>query len=389
MRYWILLLLLSCSLSTALRADGIEFFQGTWDEALAFAESEGKIIFVDAYTVWCGPCKRMAKNVFPLPEVGEYYNAHMVSVKLDMDKAPGKKWRQKYPVSAYPTLYYISPEGEVLLKVKGAKQAADFLKLGKTAVSKYDGSASYKKKYDAGDRSYETIYNYVRTLNKANKSSLKIANDYLKTQNDLTTPENLRFLLEAAVQADSRIFTMMEEHKSALIKLVGKESYEEHVEKACIKTVQRAIDYETPSLIADAEAAMKRNIPDKAQAFSTKSHMEYAREMNDEEVYLKNTKVYYKKYAQESPKLMSTLAKEIMEEFPSNKELMGIAEKSAAGALDKDESLTNYYVYATVMHRNGKNEKAVAVLEKGIKFGRENSQNTKILETLKSKIQNT
>ncbi|MDX1666390.1 MAG: thioredoxin family protein, partial [Saprospiraceae bacterium] len=45
--------------SSALTAQGIAFFEGTWKEALAAAKEQEKVIFVDAYTTWCGPCKVM------------------------------------------------------------------------------------------------------------------------------------------------------------------------------------------------------------------------------------------------------------------------------------------------------------------------------------------
>jgi thiol:disulfide interchange protein len=44
--------------------DGIQFFGGSWDEAIETAKKEHKLIFMDAYAEWCGPCKRMAKEVF-------------------------------------------------------------------------------------------------------------------------------------------------------------------------------------------------------------------------------------------------------------------------------------------------------------------------------------
>ncbi len=39
-----------------INAQGIEFFKGTWEEALAEAKKQDKILFVDAYAKWCGPC---------------------------------------------------------------------------------------------------------------------------------------------------------------------------------------------------------------------------------------------------------------------------------------------------------------------------------------------
>ena len=46
----------------------MNFFEGSFEEALEEAKIQDKLIFVDAFTTWCGPCKRMKKNVFPEPK---------------------------------------------------------------------------------------------------------------------------------------------------------------------------------------------------------------------------------------------------------------------------------------------------------------------------------
>ena len=65
-------------------AQGIEFFHGSFQEAKELAARENKIIFVDAYTTWCGPCKRMAKMVFPQAVVGDYFNANLLCQDFDV-----------------------------------------------------------------------------------------------------------------------------------------------------------------------------------------------------------------------------------------------------------------------------------------------------------------
>ncbi|MDX1410168.1 MAG: thioredoxin domain-containing protein, partial [Saprospiraceae bacterium] len=45
-------------------AQGIDFRHEGWEEIKADAARQDKIIFVDAYTTWCGPCKWMSAEVF-------------------------------------------------------------------------------------------------------------------------------------------------------------------------------------------------------------------------------------------------------------------------------------------------------------------------------------
>jgi thiol:disulfide interchange protein len=121
-------------MGTRAMGQGIEFFHGTWAEALAKSRAEGKPIFVDAYTDWCGPCKWMSANIFTKPEVGAYFNSNFINVKLDMEKGEGPTFARNYKVMAYPTLLFMDSVGNVKLRQQGAPQTADVLiGLGKTA----------------------------------------------------------------------------------------------------------------------------------------------------------------------------------------------------------------------------------------------------------------
>jgi thiol:disulfide interchange protein len=63
----------------------IKFESGTWSQIKAKAKAENKLIFLDAYTTWCGPCKWMARNVFTNDTVAQFYNATFVNAKIDME----------------------------------------------------------------------------------------------------------------------------------------------------------------------------------------------------------------------------------------------------------------------------------------------------------------
>ena len=64
-------------------AQGVDFKELTMQEALALAGKEKKMIFIDFYTTWCGPCKMMSSEVFTLEQVWTYFNRVFVNMKVD------------------------------------------------------------------------------------------------------------------------------------------------------------------------------------------------------------------------------------------------------------------------------------------------------------------
>ncbi len=117
-------------------SQGIKFYQGTWQEALREAKSKDKLIFVDCYTTWCGPCKAMSKRVFTKEDVGTYFNDNFINLKLDMEKGEGKSFAKKYKIRAYPTMLFIDKSGKVVHEVVGYHKARPLLREAKAASSK-------------------------------------------------------------------------------------------------------------------------------------------------------------------------------------------------------------------------------------------------------------
>lgn len=138
MKNILLIIVIAISSVWELKAQGIKFFEGTWEQALAQAKKENKPLFVDAYTVWCGPCKYMSNNVFPVDSVGKFYNENFINVKYDMEKGDGPTFATNYRVTAYPTLLYLNPEGKVLHRIMGGRQPSDFIKEGRKGKLVFD-----------------------------------------------------------------------------------------------------------------------------------------------------------------------------------------------------------------------------------------------------------
>lgn len=112
----------------------INFDSGNWQSVLAKAKKENKLIFLDAYTTWCRPCIQMAKDVFTLNPVADFYNENFINVSMDMEKGDGPPIVKKYKISAYPDFLYIDGDGNLVHRGGGFQEAKEFIELGKGAV---------------------------------------------------------------------------------------------------------------------------------------------------------------------------------------------------------------------------------------------------------------
>lgn len=101
-------------------AQDVSFFDGTWEEVLAKAQTEQKFIFVDAYTTWCGPCKMMDKQMFHgNAEVADLINTQCIAFRNDCEKGRGADFAMKFKIRAYPTILIFNPEGQLVARTIG------------------------------------------------------------------------------------------------------------------------------------------------------------------------------------------------------------------------------------------------------------------------------
>jgi thiol-disulfide isomerase/thioredoxin len=362
-----LLLTLCCSFvfSLALNAQGIEFFHGTWAEAIEKAKAEEKLIFVDAFASWCGPCKRMAKETFPNEKVGSFFNANFLCLKIDMEKPENAEFAGKYPVNSYPTLMFIDATGKIVLKEIGAKSVDQILETGRKALGKNDRSVDFEKKYNEGDRDPKMLFDYVRALNAAGKPSLKITNEYLNAQKDLTTDFNLRFILEGAIEADSRVFDLLVKYRDKIVMVTSQELVNARVEKACQNTLKKAIDFKSETLLTEAKTKMKSaSDNERYTAFAMEADMNYYKAVKDIPKFLKSAKTYQKTVVKNNAARLHDLTVNLLRAFPEDKKVLAQAAKWAQAAAETGGLADYWMTLAGIYKLQGDMKKAKATAEK-------------------------
>ncbi|RVU00132.1 thioredoxin family protein [Mucilaginibacter limnophilus] len=162
-------------------AEGITFQENkTWKELLTMAKKEHKILFLDAYTTWCGPCKYLQRNVFTHGDVATYYNANFINAAIDMEKGEGPTIAENFGVTAYPTLFFIDGDGKLLHKSVGALEAPELIALGKEAVDPAKQYYTVKAKAAAGQLSASALAAWAAKAEQMeDKDVEKIITDYV------------------------------------------------------------------------------------------------------------------------------------------------------------------------------------------------------------------
>ncbi|MDE7117914.1 MAG: thioredoxin family protein, partial [Bacteroidaceae bacterium] len=142
----------------------------TLEQASAKAKAENKLIFLDCFTSWCGPCKKMARDVFPQEQVGAFMNPRYVNLKIDMESAYGAPLAKKLQIQAYPTFVIFNANAEEIGRFVGGCAAEDFIK-NVEEKSKDNSSAELQKRWQNGDRDPEFLKTYLTTLNASYKGN--------------------------------------------------------------------------------------------------------------------------------------------------------------------------------------------------------------------------
>lgn len=141
---------------------GIRFTHKPWAEIVAQAKAENKLIFIDFYTQWCGPCLNMAETVFTLPSVGAFYNEHFVCAKIDAEHGEGVELAKKYGVRLFPTYIFVDPATEKAVHRSSSTQtAAQFVHTGECALQPETRSFYLEEQYAAGNRGRKLLLDYI------------------------------------------------------------------------------------------------------------------------------------------------------------------------------------------------------------------------------------
>jgi len=240
----IMLVILSLVLiSQSLMADELQFKSGTWDEIKSLAKQENKIIFLDAYTDWCGWCKVLDKETFTDKQVIDFVNANFIPVKYEMETGFGQTLAMKYRVRGFPSQLFFNPDGSLIYVSFGYRPPTRFLELLKTAL-KTENHFNLKGVSNKIDMDFPSIYKGIFVKNESEvKKKFPTVDEtvaYLDGQDDLFSEVNYAVL--SAFELNEKYNTHFLENIEKYEELFGNYSTDEKLYSIVYANLQPAIE---------------------------------------------------------------------------------------------------------------------------------------------------
>ncbi|MCC5944622.1 MAG: thioredoxin family protein [Bernardetiaceae bacterium] len=244
------------TLSTTATAAKINFETGTWEEVRAKAKKADKIIFIDAYATWCGPCKKMDKETFTDAKVAAFFNKNFIPYKIDVDTEAGGKLFKQYGGEAMPTYLFVDADENLVYKTLGFMPAEPFLAVGKTALE----VPAIKKRFAEGDRSPEFVAEYlVLMADSGDPEVTELAQQHLASlkPEELVKPENFKILSSYVRDLESEHMQYFINNADVFVEALGDEVLN-YLDPVLNALFQDAVQNKNEERLAEIEAMLSK-----------------------------------------------------------------------------------------------------------------------------------
>ncbi|MFN4080665.1 MAG: thioredoxin family protein [Saprospiraceae bacterium] len=366
-------------------AQGIAFEKGAWADLMAEAARRDQLIFVDAYAAWCGPCKRMDREVFSREDVGAFFNSRFVNAKIDMEKGEGPELAAAFEVNLYPTLLFIDAQGQMAHYAVGYHSPDELIELGRRALTPSLRLAVLESDYAAGERS-DTL---LERLLQARAAALHPQTDQLAAQLlDLRKgrwlePANMDLIMLYVSDPYSPHFAFFKKNADLFAEQYSREA----VRAKCDHVMAERLEAEPDMLLGDIQRLIGAAYPeDLAPRVASAYRISYFMERGEAQAFAHAAIDHYARYPSADPEELN----EIAWIFYKNFDERSLLEKAIEWA-DKSVSIkASFYntdtlaaLHAKVGNKKKARKYALRAIQLGKEIGEDCSGTQKLLDSLR------
>jgi len=415
-------------------SQGIEFEHGSWKEVLEKAQQPHRPIFVDVYTSWCGPCKKMSKDVFSLAEVGKVYNTNFICYQIDAEKGEGVEIAKKYEVVSYPTYLFIEADGTLFSRSGSYMSADKFISVSNAAIIDLNDPKSlseWEKEYLQKKTDPIFLLDYINKRSKCGKPNAELFDEYLALlPNDKRVSDKIIEIYQKEnrnMSINSLAFRNLQDNKTLFFPKLGGYIYTFMI-VAIANSFKEACKNKDEQLLQQVVDANEKLPKTPQSKLKEELYMNYYKQTSDLDKYISNAIIYcdtslmtvafdsIAKIDKKQLMLFETLQSKVLVGIIDSSQLAHLRSYMAHASRDKYSQALNdvawgffekvtdikalenalrwskrsleiypdnhYYLdtYANLLYKLGQNEEAIAKETEALRIGKEAKADTKVYE---------
>jgi thiol-disulfide isomerase/thioredoxin len=285
-------------------SQGINFRQDDWQNVLVQAKAQKKLIFVDIYTAWCGPCKEMDKKTFTDVSVGDKFNARFINYKVDAEKGFGITLAKRYNVTSYPTCLFVDPSENLIYKQEGLLRAPDLVKEADMVLNNQANAKplyALDKLYENGRRDTEFLNEYIAVRSLYDRiDNRDLVEEYVKSLTPIqySADKTLRIIVNNGFKIDGKAFDLLLKFREKAESLF--EGGVEKVNRAFSQSINEVFDValkgKNQAIFDKALAANLKALPNTADRVNDKNKLAFYLAMKDVNKFSEAAEQYLDQY---------------------------------------------------------------------------------------------
>jgi thioredoxin-related protein len=339
--------------------EAIQFQELPFKDIIAKAKKEKKLVFIDAYASWCGPCKMMEKNVFTQKSVSDYYNTNFINARFDMEKGEGRDIASKFGVRSYPTYLFLNGEGELVSRNTGYMEESMFVAMKLNANSDYDFAKKASERYFQNKKKTEEL-----------------------------TKDEIGFLLYFVKSSEDPNYTTFASRKAEIIKFLPEETYNEFDAQLKLgKVVEQSIDDKNKKINDDYFLKTAEPLVGKEAAIKklNQTKLSYYEQNSNFPEYEKAALDYYKNSDSFDPNELLRAAWIFADHVKTPSSLKKATEWAEKSVM-RSETSENTYILAKLYHLTGNKEMAKNYAEMSKNIAVQGNKDSQLADELLKQI---
>ncbi|WP_312901800.1 thioredoxin family protein [Chryseobacterium taichungense] len=383
------LFLFSCI--AAFAQEAIQFQELPFKDLIVKAKKEKKILFIDAYTSWCGPCKMMERNTFTKKAVGDYYNSNFVNARFDMEKGEGREIAAKFGVRSYPTYLFLNGDGELVSQNFGYMEESMFLSMAKDVNSPNNKKGTLKERFEKGEKDPEFLMNIMRLNSTSDFDFAKKASERYfenKEKGAELTKDDVGLLLFFLKSSEDKNYTFFTQRKSEIIKFLPEETYREFDNQLKLgKVVEQSIDRQKKRINDDYFMKTAEPLVGKhdAEVKLNQTKLSYYEQNANFPEYEKAALAYYRNSEAFEPNELLKAAWVFSEHITNPSSLKKAAEWAEKSVM-RGETSENTYILAKLYFLTGNKDQAKIYAEMSKNMASQAQKDSTLADTLLNQI---